>query len=75
MLDRLRIVKRPEGEPTFHVFYQMLAGLEAQLRSAHCAHHCISETLCVCVCVRVCVFVCVYVYVPEASRSLSGFQK
>merc|ERR1712142_158412 len=26
MLDKSRIVRRPEGEPTFHAFYQMLSG-------------------------------------------------
>ena len=32
MLEKTRIIKRPEGEPTFHVFYQMLAGIDSQLR-------------------------------------------
>ncbi len=32
MLERTRITRRPEGEPTFHVFYQMLAGIDSQLR-------------------------------------------
>jgi len=34
MLERARLVRRPEGEPTFHVFYQMLAGIDKNLRSA-----------------------------------------
>ncbi|XP_046371611.2 unconventional myosin-XVIIIa-like isoform X3 [Haliotis rufescens] len=33
MFEKNRIVRRPEGEPTFHVFYYMLAGVEAQLRN------------------------------------------
>ncbi|XP_067682622.1 unconventional myosin-XVIIIa-like isoform X2 [Haliotis asinina] len=33
MFEKTRIVRRPEGEPTFHVFYYMLAGVEAQLRN------------------------------------------
>ena len=35
MLEKSRVVKRPEGEPTFHVFYQMLAGIDTELRSVH----------------------------------------
>ena len=32
MLERNRITRRPEGEPTFHVFYQMLAGVDSPTR-------------------------------------------
>ena len=35
MLEKSRLVRRPEGEPTFHVFYQMLAGLDSNLRYAN----------------------------------------
>uniref|UniRef100_A0A1I8GQW9 Unconventional myosin-XVIIIa n=1 Tax=Macrostomum lignano TaxID=282301 RepID=A0A1I8GQW9_9PLAT len=32
LLERSRIVRRPEGEPAFHVFYYMLSGLSQQER-------------------------------------------
>ena len=32
MMEKSRIARRPEGEPTFHVFYQLLAGIEGQTR-------------------------------------------
>ena len=37
MLEKRRLVHRPEGEPSFHVFYQMLAGIDSALRS-DCAY-------------------------------------
>ena len=32
MFEKTRTVRRPSGEPTFHIFYQMLAGVDSVLR-------------------------------------------
>ena len=32
MPERERVTRRPEGEPTFHVFYELVAGVSGDLR-------------------------------------------
>ncbi|XP_064460509.1 unconventional myosin-XVIIIa-like isoform X2 [Ornithodoros turicata] len=36
MLERSRVSRRPDGEPNFHIFYYMLAGMSDPLRKEMC---------------------------------------
>ncbi|ESO01921.1 hypothetical protein HELRODRAFT_188525 [Helobdella robusta] len=38
-LERTRLSRRPDGEPTFHVFYQLLAGVDDQYRQELFLNH------------------------------------
>ncbi|KAM7537030.1 hypothetical protein Aperf_G00000067063 [Anoplocephala perfoliata] len=35
LLDKFRVTRRPQGEPTFHIFYYFLAGLESNVRTEY----------------------------------------
>nr|CDS31290.2 myosin xviiia [Hymenolepis microstoma] len=45
LLDKFRVTRRPQGEPTFHVFYYFLAGLEKDVRREYMLEDLISPNL------------------------------
>ncbi|VDO16190.1 unnamed protein product [Rodentolepis nana] len=45
LLDKFRVTRRPQGEPTFHVFYYFLAGLEEDVRREYMLEDLIAPNL------------------------------
>nr|CAD7453155.1 unnamed protein product [Timema tahoe] len=43
LMERSRVVHRPDGEPTFHIFYWLLAGVEGALRKELYLEHMSNE--------------------------------
>ena len=34
LCEKMRVFRRPKGEPNYHIFYHLLAGAEDEIRSA-----------------------------------------